>query len=226
MVVVPPFTDLRTVQTLIEGDGWSSATAPRTSLRSTTAPTPVRSRRCWPAGARSSWSATPSVGSTTGRTTTLVAKAKKALADGSCPSSASAKRWRARGGPGRVHHRAGDAGAGRHLQPDGSSSPTSRSGRSAPVGGHLRGRQEVCGAYPRGSALVDAESPTRVPILYGGRSRPSAGADHGQHRRRRCLVGGASLIVDEFAAIARFYDLPNALDPAYGYRELWIRLRS
>jgi triosephosphate isomerase len=23
-----------------------------------------------------------------------------------------------------------------------------------------------------------------------------------------CLVGGASLVVDEFAAIARFYDLP------------------
>ena len=26
-----------------------------------------------------------------------------------------------------------------------------------------------------------------------------------------CLVGGASLVIDEFSAIARFYDLPVAL---------------
>ena len=60
VVVLPPFTDLRTVQTLVDGDKPDSATARRTSPR-----TPGRlhrrglAARCWPSSAApTSWSAT------------------------------------------------------------------------------------------------------------------------------------------------------------------------
>ena len=50
VVVLPPFTDLRTVQTLIEGDRLDArATARRTCPPTRAGPTPARSRsRCWP----------------------------------------------------------------------------------------------------------------------------------------------------------------------------------
>ena len=46
-------------------------------------------------------------------------------------------------------------------------------------------------------------------ILYGGSVKASNVASiMAQPDVDGCLVGGASLVVDEFAAIARFYDLP------------------
>ena len=46
-------------------------------------------------------------------------------------------------------------------------------------------------------------------VLYGGSVKPgSVAAIMSQPDVDGCLVGGASLQVDEFAAIARFYDLP------------------
>ena len=72
VVVLPPFTDLRTVQTLIEGDRLAlGVRRPGRLAVRRRAPTPGTSRpACWPSwAAGTSWSATPSAGSTTARTT-------------------------------------------------------------------------------------------------------------------------------------------------------------
>jgi triosephosphate isomerase len=70
--------------------------------------------------------------------------------------------------------------------------------------------QEVCAAIrARVGELYDPAVADAVRILYGGSvkaanvSQIMAEADIDG-----CLVGGASLSVEEFAAIARFYDLP------------------
>jgi len=71
--------------------------------------------------------------------------------------------------------------------------------------------QEVCAAV-RGvvAELHDQPTADAVRVLYGG----SVKADNvtgimDQADVDGCLVGGASLKVDEFAGIARFYDLPS-----------------
>ena len=71
VVVLPPFTALRSVQTLVTATSSRSATARRTSPRRTPAPTPARSAgRCSPRWAAStSSSGTPSGGRSTPRTT-------------------------------------------------------------------------------------------------------------------------------------------------------------
>jgi triosephosphate isomerase len=70
--------------------------------------------------------------------------------------------------------------------------------------------QEVCGAI-RGWILERHGSGTaeRIRILYGGSVNASnVAALMAQPDIDGCLVGGASLKVDEFAAIARFYQMP------------------
>lgn len=70
--------------------------------------------------------------------------------------------------------------------------------------------QEVCGAI-RGwvSDHRDAATADRVRVLYGGSVKSSNVASiMAQPDVDGALVGGASLNVDEFSAIARFYDLP------------------
>ncbi|HYP45581.1 MAG TPA: triose-phosphate isomerase [Propionibacteriaceae bacterium] len=70
--------------------------------------------------------------------------------------------------------------------------------------------QEVCAAIRRlVGARFTAAAAEQIRILYGG----SVKADNvaslmAQPDIDGCLVGGASLVVEEFAAIARFYDLP------------------
>ena len=70
--------------------------------------------------------------------------------------------------------------------------------------------QEVCAAI-RGSigrALL-REDADEVRVLYGGSVKAgNVAAIMAQPDVDGCLVGGASLVVDEFSAIARFYDLP------------------
>jgi triosephosphate isomerase len=70
--------------------------------------------------------------------------------------------------------------------------------------------QEVCGAI-RGW-LADThgqEVAEQVRVLYGGSVKPdNAPAIMAQPDIDGCLVGGASLVVDDFAGIARFYELP------------------
>ncbi|MCW2803867.1 MAG: triosephosphate isomerase [Propionibacteriaceae bacterium] len=70
--------------------------------------------------------------------------------------------------------------------------------------------QEVCAAI-RGR-LADMHGETvaeQVRVLYGGSVKSSSvAAIMAQADVDGCLVGGASLVVEEFSAIARFYDLP------------------
>jgi triosephosphate isomerase (TIM) len=70
--------------------------------------------------------------------------------------------------------------------------------------------QEVCGAI-RDWILErhGGETAQRIRILYGGSVNASnVAALMAQPDLDGCLVGGASLKVDEFAAIARFYEMP------------------
>jgi len=70
--------------------------------------------------------------------------------------------------------------------------------------------QEVCGAIRTriGELHSDAVADT-VRVLYGGSVKPaSVGQIMAQPDVDGALVGGASLVVDDFAAIARFRDLP------------------
>ncbi|HET9873804.1 MAG TPA: triose-phosphate isomerase [Propionibacteriaceae bacterium] len=70
--------------------------------------------------------------------------------------------------------------------------------------------QEVCSAI-RGmlSELYGEAVAEQVRVLYGGSVKSSSvAAIMAQPDVDGCLVGGASLQVDEFSAIARFYDLP------------------
>jgi triosephosphate isomerase len=71
--------------------------------------------------------------------------------------------------------------------------------------------QEVCGAIRgRIAELYSAEVADQVRVLYGGSVKSdNVTAIMAQPDVDGCLVGGASLIVDEFSAIARFYDLPS-----------------
>ena len=71
VVVLPPFTAIRSVQTLVAGDklllGYGAQDLSRTSPGRTPA---TSAGRCWPSSAaRTWWSGTPSAGSTTARTT-------------------------------------------------------------------------------------------------------------------------------------------------------------
>jgi triosephosphate isomerase len=70
--------------------------------------------------------------------------------------------------------------------------------------------EEVCGAIrgfiaeTHGQEVADV-----VRVLYGGSVKANNVASiMTEPDIDGCLVGGASLIVDEFAAIARFYELP------------------
>ena len=70
--------------------------------------------------------------------------------------------------------------------------------------------EEVCGAIRHKVAdLYSDEVAATLRVLYGGSVNP----DNVRSLMDRpeldgCLVGGASLVPDDFAAIARFYDLP------------------
>jgi triosephosphate isomerase len=70
--------------------------------------------------------------------------------------------------------------------------------------------QEVCAAIRSEiSALYSPEVADQVRVLYGGSVKAdNVAAIMAQPDVDGCLVGGASLIVEEFAAIGRFYDLP------------------
>jgi triosephosphate isomerase len=70
--------------------------------------------------------------------------------------------------------------------------------------------QEVCGAIREWvGQWYDTSSAQDIRILYGGSVKASnVGSIMAQPDVDGCLVGGASLVVEEFSAIARFYDLP------------------
>jgi triosephosphate isomerase len=70
--------------------------------------------------------------------------------------------------------------------------------------------QEVCGAIRvQVAELYSSEVAEQVRVLYGGSVKSgNVAAIMAQPDVDGCLVGGASLVVEEFSAIARFYDLP------------------
>ncbi len=70
--------------------------------------------------------------------------------------------------------------------------------------------QEVCSAIrDRLSSSHGGEAAEAVRILYGGSVKAAnVGAMMVQADVDGCLVGGASLQADEFSAICRFYDMP------------------
>lgn len=70
--------------------------------------------------------------------------------------------------------------------------------------------QEVCGAIRARIAEVHgADIANQTRVLYGGSVKAANVASiMAQPDVDGCLVGGASLVVEEFSAIARFYDLP------------------
>jgi len=74
--------------------------------------------------------------------------------------------------------------------------------------------QEVCGAIrARVGETWSAEAADAVRILYGGSVKAAnIAAIMAQPDVDGALVGGASLQADEFAAIARFYDMPAPLN--------------
>jgi triosephosphate isomerase len=73
--------------------------------------------------------------------------------------------------------------------------------------------QEVCSAIrARVTETWSAEAGDAVRILYGGSVKAAnIAAIMAQPDVDGALVGGASLQADEFAAIARFYDMPAPL---------------
>jgi len=70
--------------------------------------------------------------------------------------------------------------------------------------------QEVCGAIrARVREVHGDEAADALRILYGGSVKAAnVGAIMAQPDVDGCLVGGASLQADEFGAICRFYDMP------------------
>lgn len=70
VTVIPPFTDLRSVQTLVDGDKLRLTYGAQDLSQHDSGPTPARSAvRSWPSwAAPSSWSGTPNGGRTTTRT--------------------------------------------------------------------------------------------------------------------------------------------------------------
>jgi triosephosphate isomerase len=71
--------------------------------------------------------------------------------------------------------------------------------------------QEVCGAIREWiGQWYDTGIAQDIRILYGGSVKASnVRSIMAQPDVDGCLVGGGSLVVEEFAAIARFYDLPD-----------------
>ena len=197
VAVLPPFTDLRSVQTLVDADKLELRLrrAGRLGARSR-ARTPARSRRCsWPSSASpTSRSGTRSAASTTTSTTSWsTPRCKSALGAGLTPILCVGEVLDVRKAGEHVPHTLGAArrrpgrSDGRSRSPR-SSSRTSPSGPSAPARSATpEDAQELCAAHPR---------PHRRAVRRrDGRRGPRAlrrlgevverRVDHGQAGRRR-----------------------------------------
>ena len=217
VVVCPPYTDLRSVQTVVDGDRLSirygaqdvsthdegAYTGEITAAMLKQLATPMSS------------SATPNGVSTTPRTTPWSTRRQQGGGRRHRPH-----RLRRRGPgdpasgrPGVLHDSAGRRVAG-GLQ--------RRAGRGArhrlqPVWAIGTGEvatpedaQEVCAAIrARLTEVHGAEVGAAVRILYGGSVKAAnVGGIMAQPDVDGCLVGGAALQADEFGGICRFYDMP------------------
>ena len=219
VVVLPPFTDIRSVQTLVDGDQLSIGYgAQDVSAHDGPAPTPARSRRAMLAKLGCSYVC---VGHSERReyhaeSDELVnAKAKAALGAGMTPIVCVGEPLPIR--------QAGEQVPYTLAQLDGSLAGFT----AEQVGGLVVAyepvwaigtgevatpddAQEVCAAIRErvrevhGDAAADA-----VRVLYGGSVKAAnVGGIMEKADVDGCLVGGASLQADEFGGICRFYDMP------------------
>ena len=188
--MLPPFTDLRTVQTLVDGDRCELRLRRAGPVaRTTPAPTPARSRRV-PRQARCTYVV---VGHCERRAVPRARTDERGQRQGAgglparpdARSSASARGWRSarRASTSSTCRRAARRRpwtACRPSRPQTSSSPTSRSGPSAPARSATpEDAQEVCAAHPQ----------PRSPSCYAGdvgrrRPRPLRRVGQGGQRRR------------------------------------------
>ena len=220
VVVLPPFTDLRSVQTLVDGDQLSiQYGAQDVSDARRPAPTPARSRPAMLA----------KLGCTLRRRRPLRAprvprRDRRARQRQGAPGARGrddpdrVRRRGARGPPGRragaVHAGAGRRLAGRASPPSrwpASWSPTSRSGRSAPARWPPRRtrRRSARRSAARVREVHGDAAADGVRILYGGSVKAANVAGiMAKADVDGALVGGASLQADEFGGICRFYDMP------------------
>lgn len=218
VVVLPPFTDLRTVQTLVEGDRLSigygaqdvSAEDHGAFTGEVSVPMLTKLNCSYVAVGHSERRQHH------GEDDALVrAKAAKALAGGIIPIICL--------GEGLEVRQAGEHVAHSLAQLDGTLEGfTAEQVQQVvvayePVWAIGTGEvatpedaQEVCGAIRARIAEVHgAEVADQVRVLYGGSVKSNnVGQIMAQPDVDGCLVGGASLQVEEFSAIARFYDLP------------------
>ncbi|MDN5724730.1 MAG: triose-phosphate isomerase [Propionibacteriales bacterium] len=219
VVVLPPFTDLRTVQTLVEGDrlplGFG---AQDVSVHESGAYTGEVSAQML-AKLKCAY---VTVGHSERRQyhaeddQVVNAKTKVALAAGITPIVCV--------GEGLEVRQAGDQVSYTLAQVDGALAGVTAEQASGlviayePVWAIGTGEvatpedaQEVCAAIrARIGELYESDTAAAVRVLYGGSVKSdNVTAIMAQPDVDGCLVGGASLKVDEFAAIARFADLPQ-----------------
>jgi triosephosphate isomerase len=218
VVVLPPFTDLRTVQTLVDGDKLKIAYgAQDVSAHNAGAYTgEVSAAMLHKLGCSYVVVGHSERRQYHGETDALVnAKSKKALRSGITPIICVGEEQKIRE-------------EGTHVEYVTEQLVGSIDGLSAeqvsglviayePVWAIGTGKvatsadaQEVCAAIRAKIAdLHDQATADAVRILYGGSVKANNVAQiMAEADVDGCLVGGASLVVDDFAAIARFYDLP------------------
>ena len=219
VVVLPPFTDLRTVQTLVEGDrlnlGYGAQDLSPFDNGAYTGD--ISAAMLVKLGCRYVVVGHSERRRFHGEDDNMVnAKTIKAVTGGSPRSSASARDWPCGRSSARCPYTLAHVeGALAGLTADQvkvSSSPTSPCGPSEPDGSPPPRTPRRCApqsaagsAEQHGSAVAE-----EIRILYGGSVNASnVAALMAEADIDGCLVGNASLDVEQFAAIARFYDLPR-----------------
>ena len=216
VAVLPPFTDLRTVQTLVDADKLDIRYGGQDlSPHADGAYTGDISGRCWPTwAARTSWSGTASAARSTTRTTPWsTRRSGRPTSTGSRRSCASVRGWRS----------ARPASTARTRW---RSSTPRWTGLTAAQGTTLvvayepvwaigtgevatpEDAQEVCGAIrTRLAEIWSGDVADAVRVLYGGSVKSTNVASiMAQPDVDGALVGGASLKADEFASICRYRD--------------------
>ena len=218
VIVLPPFTDLRTVQTMVDGDrleiGYGAQDVSAYDAGAYTGD--ISADMLVKLGCRYVVVGHSERRRFHGEDDNIVnAKTLKAVSRGIVPivcvgerlavrqAVAPGARYVApRGGRARGPHRGAGREHGYRVR--------ARVGNRHRTGGHTDDAEEVCAAI-RGwiSDGTVPGSPTQIRILYGGSvNATNVAALMAQEDIDGCLVGAASLKVDEFAAIARFYEMP------------------
>ena len=218
MVVLPPFTDLRSVQTLVDGD--------RLALRYGAQDVSTHDSGAYTGEISAAMLAK------LGCSYVVVGHSERREYHGETDDVVNAKASRPspramtpivcvgegldvrKAGDSRVHARPGRRLAGRvHAAADRAAGDRLRAGLGDRHrrGRDPRGRPGGLRRDPR-TARRDAsgdEAADGVRILYGGSVKAATSPGSWPSRRRRGLVGGASLDADEFGGICRFYDMPT-----------------